>query len=48
MEFLFDLLIIIETVRVICMKFIGIFLPSKKEVSVKIERVVDGNYIRYI
>ncbi|QLE78521.1 sugar transferase [Francisella sp. Scap27] len=47
-SFLFDLLIIIETVRVICMKFIGIFLPSKKEVSVKIERVVDGNYIRYI
>lgn len=43
----FDLLIIIETVRVICMKVIGLFLSSKEIIDNKKENQINENYIEY-
>lgn len=47
-SFIFDLLIIIETVRVICKKVLGIFLPKKEIKNTQIKEVKDQNYIEYI
>lgn len=47
-SFIFDLLIIIETVRVICKKVLGIFLPKKKIKNTQIKEVKNQNYIEYI
>lgn len=46
-SFVFDLLIIIETVRVIFMKVLEIFLPKKKVVNTKVVNQVNVNYIEY-
>ncbi|API87083.1 sugar transferase [Francisella uliginis] len=47
-SFIFDLLIIIETVRVISKKVLGIFLPKKKIKNTQIKEVKNQNYIEYI
>lgn len=46
-SFVFDLLIIIETVRVIFMKVLEIFLSKKKVVNTKVVNQVNVNYIEY-
>ncbi len=46
-SFIFDLLIIIETVRVIFMKIFSIFLSKKEIVDSKVLNQVDDNYIEY-
>ncbi|MED7788013.1 sugar transferase [Francisella sp. 19X1-34] len=47
-SFIFDLLIIIETVRVICRKIINLFLPKRKVESIKVKEIKNENYIEYI
>ncbi|WP_395167148.1 sugar transferase [Francisella salimarina] len=46
-SFVFDLLIIIETVRVIFMKIFSIFLSKKETIDSKVLNQVDDNYIEY-
>ncbi|WP_407877952.1 sugar transferase [Francisella sciaenopsi] len=46
-SFVFDLLIIIETVRVIFMKIFSIFLSKKEIVDSKALNQIDTNYIEY-
>ncbi|MBY7733848.1 sugar transferase [Francisella philomiragia] len=46
-SFIFDLLIIIETVRVIFMKIFSIFLSKKEIVDSKVLNQIDTNYIEY-
>ncbi|AIT08983.1 sugar transferase [Candidatus Francisella endociliophora] len=46
-SFVFDLLIIIETVRVIFMKILDLFLPKKETMDTKIVNHIDANYIEY-
>ncbi|MGQ4005920.1 sugar transferase [Francisellaceae bacterium CB300] len=47
-SFIFDLLIIVETVRVICMKIVGVFISKAEAKGVKIEKRFDKNHIEYI
>lgn len=46
-SFVFDLLIMVETARVICLKIIGSFLPKHKDPDIKIDKVIDKNHIGY-
>lgn len=47
-SFIFDLLIIIETVRVICKKIINLFLPKNKVKNIQVKETKNKNYIEYI
>jgi lipopolysaccharide/colanic/teichoic acid biosynthesis glycosyltransferase len=46
-SFIFDLLIIIETIRVICLKIISLFFARKDIVEVKVKKRITKNYIEY-
>lgn len=48
MEFVFDLLIIIETVRVITMKILRLFIKTKQQSQSNFVERKDKNYIEYI